>query len=164
MREQHGPGIADPVVEVNMPLRRIGFKVRGDVIDLQCHDPPLSSQRAKVPSAKPDIGHLTRPHYPKIAKKYPVDAIMYGLDPAGDSRCNPARPLPSIGHSWSGTGSLIAATPRRPVRSTRLWRSGSIWQYATPHSSTPVSAAFISPASTLAALNTVRQWPLGPAE
>src|SRR5437762_10489608 len=55
MREQHGPGIADPVVEVNTPLGRIGFKIRGDVIDLQCHDPPLASQRAKVPSAKPDI-------------------------------------------------------------------------------------------------------------
>src|SRR5439155_839248 len=84
---------------------------RGDVIDLQCHDAPLNSQRAKVPSAKPDIGRLARPHYPKIAKKCHVDAIMYGLDPAGDSRCSPARPLPSIGHSWSGTGSLIAATP-----------------------------------------------------
>src|SRR5437870_9379653 len=75
MREQHGPGIADPVVEANMPLGRIGFKVRGDVIDLQCHDAPLKSQTAKVPSAKPDIGRLARPHYPKIAKKCPVDAI-----------------------------------------------------------------------------------------
>ena len=50
------------------------------------------------------------------------------------------------------------------MRSTTLWRSGSILQHATPRSSTPVSAAFISPASTLVALNTVRQWRLGPAE
>ena len=38
VREQHGPGIADPVVEANAPLGRIGFEVGGDVIDLQCHD------------------------------------------------------------------------------------------------------------------------------
>src|SRR5437899_12334679 len=153
MREQHGPGMADPVVEVNMPLGRIGFKVRGDVIDLQCHDAPLNSQRAKVPSAKPDIGRLARPHYPKIAKKCPVDAIMYGLDPAGDSRCSPARPLPSIGHSWSGTGSLIAATRRRPVRSSTLSRSSSISQDASPGTSTLLPATLISPASPLVAAN-----------
>jgi hypothetical protein len=34
MREQHGPGISDPVMEADAAFRRLGLKIRSDVIDL----------------------------------------------------------------------------------------------------------------------------------
>jgi hypothetical protein len=35
--EQHGPRVADPVVEPQGPLRRLGLEVGGQLVDLQCH-------------------------------------------------------------------------------------------------------------------------------
>src|SRR5215831_16136728 len=35
MRKQHGPGIADPVMEADAAFRRLGLEVRRDVVDLE---------------------------------------------------------------------------------------------------------------------------------
>src|SRR5216683_2576582 len=94
MREQHGPGIADPVVEVNTPLGRIGFEVGGDVIDLQCHDPPLKSQRAKVPVRKTGCLAASRGRtIRKLQKKNPADAMMYRWTPQGFEMQSGSPPL-----------------------------------------------------------------------
>src|SRR5262249_46371378 len=37
MREQHRPGISDPVMEADAAFRRLGLKIRSDIIDLQRH-------------------------------------------------------------------------------------------------------------------------------
>jgi hypothetical protein len=37
MREEHAPGIADPIVETNAPFRRLGFEIRRDIANLECH-------------------------------------------------------------------------------------------------------------------------------
>jgi hypothetical protein len=33
MREEDGPAVADPLVEIDRPLRRFGGEVRGDIVD-----------------------------------------------------------------------------------------------------------------------------------
>src|SRR5262249_32328163 len=42
MREQHRPGISDPVMEADAAFRRLGLKIRSDIIDLQRHVLTLS--------------------------------------------------------------------------------------------------------------------------
>ena len=37
MREHHRPGVADPVVEADPPLRGVGLEVGRDVTEVQCH-------------------------------------------------------------------------------------------------------------------------------
>jgi hypothetical protein len=43
MREQHRPGIADPVVKADAALGGIGGEIRGDVVNLKSHcESPLA--------------------------------------------------------------------------------------------------------------------------
>ena len=53
MREEHRPGVADPVVEPNLALRRLRRKVRRRVVDRQSHFPPfLWSRSPALPGAR----------------------------------------------------------------------------------------------------------------
>jgi hypothetical protein len=38
MREQHGPFVADPVVEMDVAFGGVGFKVGGGIADAQGHE------------------------------------------------------------------------------------------------------------------------------
>ena len=38
MREQHGPVVADPVVETDLAFSRIGLEIRGGVANLERHE------------------------------------------------------------------------------------------------------------------------------
>ncbi|MNL53853.1 hypothetical protein D3C87_1771340 [compost metagenome] len=40
MREQDGPGIADPVMELDRAFRGFRLEIRCDVVDCKCHDRP----------------------------------------------------------------------------------------------------------------------------
>src|SRR5262245_34911143 len=46
MREQHNPGVADPIVKADLAVGRLSFEIRRGIVDLQRHrSPPESSMR-----------------------------------------------------------------------------------------------------------------------
>ena len=51
VREEHAPGIADPVVEADAPFRGLGLEIRRDVADLECHE-NLLRKPAPSPNGK----------------------------------------------------------------------------------------------------------------
>src|SRR5262249_45205324 len=69
MREQHRPGIPNPVVELDAAGGCIRFEVRSKIVDLQCHDLPLWLARADGRSQAWMFDRRVPRHYPKTAEK-----------------------------------------------------------------------------------------------
>ena len=56
MREQHAPGIAEPLMKANTALRRVGFEIRCDFAELECHHTspsPIADTRPELCSPQP---------------------------------------------------------------------------------------------------------------
>src|SRR5262249_27767375 len=57
MREQHGPGIADPVMKLDLAFGGLSLEIRGRVIDCECHYTPPSRGRLLGGNVRRYIGH-----------------------------------------------------------------------------------------------------------
>src|SRR6516225_4399694 len=64
MGEQHGPGIADPVVEANFAFSGLRLEIRRDVIDCESHHAPpscrVNSHRCRFFGIRPGLTRLSR--------------------------------------------------------------------------------------------------------
>ena len=104
MREQHGPRVADPVVEVDPPLRRVGIEVRCGFAQRQTH--------RRTPLVVDESGHPTC-----AASQHPTatpERSPFFLDPSGsrsEAVAGPAAALRRL-HSTARGATMSDATER----------------------------------------------------
>src|SRR5206468_4419974 len=56
VREEHRPGVADPVVETNASVRRVRFEIRSGTADLKGHGPPPRCEPPDRPRSRATSG------------------------------------------------------------------------------------------------------------
>ena len=120
VREQHGPRVADPVVEADRAFRRLRLEVGCRVADLQSHVPPSASTGRFGP--RESVVRSSREHAMSTRRSRgrpppPARARCWGPT----SRTARARP------SWSSPRQLTWTTSMRPTYATNA-------QIATLHS------------------------------
>ena len=120
MREEHRPRVADPVVKVDAPLRRLRLEVGCRVADMQCHSrPPLRSKRVRADRRAVRLprrsAYDSEPARTSITSRSKAGTRVWA---DGCARCS--RP------TRSATASPLRRTPtRRGSRSSRGRRGGS---------------------------------------